>query len=250
MNTLLITGASSGIGASLARFYARPGTVLYLLGRDGERLEAIASLCREQGATVETASIDVRDRDSMARYIEEADARTPLGLVIANAGVSAGPGLSGETTEQTMRLFEINIGGVLNTVLPLLPRMQERKSGQIAIMSSLAGLRGLPSAPAYSASKNAVRAWGEALRGSLAADNIRVSVICPGYIKTPLTDGNPFPMPFLMDADKAARIIVSGLAKNRARIAFPLRLYVPVLLLAALPPSWTDWFFSRLPKKR
>jgi len=116
-------------------------------------------------------------------------------------------------------------------------------------MSSLAGFRGFPGAPAYGASKAAVRVWGESLRGHLAGDGIGVTVICPGYVKTPMTDVNDFPMPLLMDTDRAARIIRRGLARNKARIAFPWRLYALVRLIAALPPALTDPLLRWLPAK-
>ncbi len=116
-------------------------------------------------------------------------------------------------------------------------------------MSSLAAFRGFPGAPAYCASKAAVRVWGEALRGELYGAGIGVSVICPGYVRSSMTAVNDFPMPLLMDAERAARIIRRGLARNRPRIAFPWRLYAAVWLISALPPSLTDPLLRRLPKK-
>lgn len=185
----------------------------------------------------------------MANWIVETDRAHPLDLVIANAGISAGSGGAGESDAQTRAIFATNVDGVLNTVLPAIPLMGARRRGHIAVMSSLAGFRGLPSAPAYSASKATVRVWGEALRGQLAADRIGVSVICPGYVRTPMTSGNRFPMPLLMDAARAARIIRNGLDRQRARIAFPFPLYCVVQLLQALPPAWTDRIVARLPRK-
>jgi short-subunit dehydrogenase len=127
--------------------------------------------------------------------------------------------------------------------------MAERGSGQIAVMSSLAAFRGFPGAPAYCASKAAVRVWGEALRGDLHRRGVAVSVICPGYVRTPMTAVNRFPMPLVLDADRAARIIRRGLARNRARIAFPWPTYAMVRLLAALPIGLTDLALRRLPAK-
>jgi short-subunit dehydrogenase len=138
---------------------------------------------------------------------------------------------------------------VIHTVHPAAERMRARKRGQIAIMSSLAGFRGMPGAPAYSASKAASRSYGEALRGRLHRHNVGVTVICPGFIRTPMTDVNGFRMPLLMDADRAARLIRRGLARNRARIAFPSRLYALAWLLGVLPPSWTDPVLRRMPEK-
>ncbi|HEC14431.1 MAG TPA: SDR family NAD(P)-dependent oxidoreductase, partial [Rhodospirillales bacterium] len=170
-----------------------------------------------------------------------------LDLVIANAGVSAET--SGNAGDSVRAVMAVNLAGVLNTVLPALPRMQKRKAGKIALMSSLAAFRGLPSAPAYCASKAAVKSWGEALRGRVWRDGVRVSVVCPGFVKSRITDRNAFAMPFLMDADKAARIIKAGIAKDKARIAFPLPLVLAVQLLGALPPSWTDLLLRRMPMK-
>jgi len=116
-------------------------------------------------------------------------------------------------------------------------------------MASLAAFRGFPGAPAYCASKAAVRVWGEALRGHLHGSGIAVSVICPGYVRSPMTAVNEFPMPLLMGAERAARIIRRGLERDRARIAFPWRLYAAVRLLSALPPGLTDPLLRRLPEK-
>ena len=247
--SILITGASSGLGRALAIDYADEGITLYLTGRDRGRLAAAADACRAKGAKVRAEPLDVLDRQSLAAWIEELDAHNPLDLVIANAGVSAGTGGGGEGDKQANEIFAINVRGVANTIQPALDLMARRGRGQVGIMSSLASFRGFPGAPAYCASKAAVRVWGESLRGSLHGDGVSVSVICPGYVRTPMTDVNDFPMPFLMDAEKAARIIRRGLAKNKARIAFPWPLYAVVQLLAAAPPGLLDPLMRRLPKK-
>jgi len=248
-SSILITGGSGGIGAAIARVYAAPGVTLALGGRDAARLERVAEACRAAGAAVGVASADVRDAERLAAWIAEADTRAPLDLVIANAGVSAGTGGSGETEDQARRIFDTNVAGVINTVMPAVGRMRPRRRGQIAIMASLAAFRGFPGAPAYCASKAAVRVWGEALRGHLHGSGIAVSVICPGYVRSPMTAVNEFPMPLLMDAERAARIIRRGLERDRARIAFPWRLYAAVRLLSALPPGLTDPLLRRLPEK-
>lgn len=246
---IVITGASSGIGAALALHYAGSGVRLELLGRNEDRLKDIARRCEKSGATVHIALVDVTDRESMEECLTAIDAFAPIDLLIANAGISGGMGGTGESAEQVHAIFSVNVDGVLNTIQPIIPRMAARGKGQIAIMSSLAGIRGLPSAPAYSASKAAVRFYGEGLRGYLKKSGVEVSVICPGYIKTPLTDKNTFPMPFIMDPEVAAKRIAKGLARNCSRIAFPRRLYWPLWWLSCLSPVITDPFFAALPAK-
>lgn len=239
--TILITGASSGLGTALAQTYARPGVTLFLSGRHEERLEKVAADCRARGARAERAILDVADKDAMAAWIEAADEAHPLDLVIANAGISAGSHKGEEETcEQIRAVFATNVDGVLNTILPILPRMRERKKGQVAIMSSLAGFRGFAQSPAYCASKAAERVLGEGLRLRLKPHGVQVSVICPGFVKTPMTDRNNFTMPFLMDAERAAGIIKLGLALDKGRISFPMPLALGVWLLSFMPVGLSD----------
>lgn len=246
---ILITGASSGLGAAIAENYAQAGTHLTLQGRDQSRLDQVAALCRNKGAAVALAACDVCDREQMGRLISEAEMRQPLTLVIANAGISGGTAGGSEGEQQAREIFDVNLTGVLNTVLPVIAFMKARRSGQIALMASLAGYRGLPGAPAYSASKAAVRAYGEALRGHLAPFGIKVNVICPGFVDTPLTRVNRFPMPFLMTAERAAGIIRKGLEANRGRIAFPWPMATMVWALMAMPDRLATWVTSRAPRK-
>ncbi len=247
--SILITGASSGIGGALTRAYAASGTRLGITGRNRARLGSVADGCRLLGAAVRDEVLDVRDAAAMADWVARMDAVAPLDLVIANAGISAGRGHGVESAEQTREIFATNLDGVLNLVLPAVERMRPRGQGQIAILASLAGFRGFPGAPAYSASKAAVKAWGEALRGALRADGIAVSVVCPGFAKSRITAGNAFRMPMLMEADQAARRIQRGLARNRARIAFPLPLYLCSWFIGSLPPALSDPMVRRLPDK-
>ncbi len=251
IKSVLITGASSGIGEALALHYAAPGMFLALSGRDEGRLEAVAQNCRSRGAVVEVAILDVCDRDNMAEWIEDMDATHPLDLVIANAGISGGTGgvMNGEPPHQARRIFEVNIMGMVNTVEPSLPSMVARGKGQIALVSSMAGFRGFPSAPAYSASKGAVRFYGEALRGALTATGVKVNVIMPGFVKSRITDANDFPMPFFMEADKAACIIAKGLARNQGRIAFPLPTYLGTWFISILPDCIAQKLLGKLPAK-
>ncbi|MGY8961289.1 MAG: SDR family NAD(P)-dependent oxidoreductase, partial [Alphaproteobacteria bacterium] len=212
--SILITGGSSGLGAALALEYAAPGVFIALNGRSAARLDDIAKQCEQRGAITTTSLADVTDKAAMRDWMETVDAAQPLDLIIANAGVSGQTAFEGRdipTEAQTRAIFDINVNGVLNTVGPAMDLMRPRKQGQIGIVSSLAGFRGLPSAPAYCASKAAVRSYGEGLRGVLGDDGIGVSVICPGYVKSRITDANDFPMPLFMQADRAARKIRHGL---------------------------------------
>lgn len=232
--SILITGASSGIGEALAKAYAKSGIVLSLIGRNEERLRKVAEQCKQLGATVEISVIDVRDTVRLRTWIEERDADVPLDLVIANAGISNAGEERGEQFDKD--IFTVNLFGILNTVYPAISVMQKRKRGQIALMSSMAGvIHGLPRAPAYCASKAAIKSFGEGMRGKLRDIGIGVSVICPGFVKTPLTDVNKYPMPFLVSVEKASRIIVKSLARNKGLIVFPLQIYLFTRILHLLP---------------
>lgn len=247
--SVLITGASSGIGAALALAYAAPGVLLALSGRDETRLADIAARCRAAGASVMTRVLCVTDAPAMAAWVAEAEAAAPLDLVIANAGISAGTGGGGESADQTRAIFAVNVNGVLNTVLPAIEAMRPRRAGQVAIIASVAGFRGLPSAPAYTASKAAVKAWGEGLRGWLAREGIAVSVVLPGFVESRITAVNTFRMPFLMSAEAAAQRIRDGLARNRGRIAFPWPTVFGAWLMSVLPDALADRLTRSLPGK-
>jgi short-subunit dehydrogenase len=249
--TILITGASSGIGWELSLSYAASGILLLLAGRDEKRLADIAAACAAKGAAVKTTNIPVTARAELSAKIAEWDDATPIDVVIANAGISGGHGKAGDDVETLLRnIIATNIDGMFNTVNPLIDRMRARKSGQIVLMSSIAGFRGLPSAPAYSTAKNAVRAYGEALRPLLSRDNVEVNIVFPGFVRTPLTDANDFAMPFMMETTKAARLIRDGLNKNRAVIAFPWQMRAMIMIITALPRFLGDAITARALKKK
>lgn len=169
----------------------------------------------------------------MTAWLREADAEQALDLVIANAGISAGTIKLGNAPDASdAEVFATNVDGVVNSIEPALIRMLARNAGQIAIMSSLASFRAFGKAPAYCASKAAVRFYGEGLQRAHRRSEVGISVICPGFVKSPITDANNFRMPMLMDTDPAARRIVRGLAAGRSRIAFPLPLYLGIRVLA------------------
>ena len=233
---IVITGASSGIGKALALDYAAPGVALALGGRDAGRLADVADACRARSATVHAEVVDSTDRAAMAVWLTAFDDSHPVDLLIANAGVSLSqndPAL--ESFDKVRRTMAINLEGVLNTVEPLVGRMAARRQGQIGLVSSLAGFFGRPSSASYNASKAAVRVWGESIRFPLSKDNVGVSVICPGYVTSRMTDTLAGAKPFLVSASRASEIIRHGLARNQARIAFPLPLKTAVWLGNLLP---------------
>jgi len=243
---VLITGGSSGIGRALALYYANADTVIGLLGRDEARLQAVASDCRGKGASVEYAGIDVRDRAAMRTWMEDFDRRHATDLVFANAGIMGGvrPGARLEPADFAYELTEANILGVLNTVQPLLEPMMRRRRGQIVLLSSLAGFNALPDAPSYCASKAAVMTYGLSLREALRGTNVRVNVVCPGYVSTPMTDQLSGWKPGEISAEDAARRIANGLEKDRAIIAFPFML-AWLSRIGAVMPDWVRQLGSR-----
>jgi NAD(P)-dependent dehydrogenase (short-subunit alcohol dehydrogenase family) len=248
-----ITGASSGLGAALALVAAAPGVTLHLAGRDGARLAATAGAARARGAEVRETLLDVRDAAACDAWVAGTGG---LDLLVANAGVSGGTGGVSEPQAQARLIFETNVTGVFNTALPALrllasqPAGADGVRGRIAVVSSLAGFVAAPGAPAYCASKAAVRAWSEAMDGAEAPRGVRFHAACPGYVRTPMTDANGFPMPFLMDADRAAAIILRGLARGRTTIAFPWPLALAARAVGALPAGWRNALLRLAPAKQ
>jgi short-subunit dehydrogenase len=244
-SSIVITGASSGIGEALALDYAAPGIALALNGRDAARLQAVAAACRDKGAQVEAQPIDVTERERLAEWLLRFDNAHPIDLVVANAGVSIDKDNSSlDDFSIVRRTLAVNLDGVLNTVEPLVGRLMARGAGQIAVVSSLAGFIGLPYSASYNASKAAVRVWGESIRYVLKKNGVGVSVICPGFVISRLTAQAPFPMPFLMTSKRASAIIRRGLARNRPRIAFPLGTTAAVWFGTVLPARWTAWLLG------
>ena len=251
MKNILITGANSGLGKELSIHYANSNTNLYLIARNMEELEKTKLLCEEKGANVFINSIDIRDREATKMYFNNLFENNEFNfdIVFANAGVSGGTADGYEEDEKIYEIFDTNVQGVINTINPVIQRMINKRSGRIVIISSIASFRGLPTAPAYSASKACIRYYGEALNNYLKEYNIDVNVVCPGFIKTPLTDKNDFPMPFIMEPVDAVKNIVDGIEKNKKFIIFPKILYYAILFLNMLPFGCGDYIFSKLPKK-
>lgn len=240
--TLVITGASSGLGAALARAYAAPAVTLGLVARNASRLAAVAEACRAAGAIVETATMDVADRGPLESWLLEFDRAHPVDLVIANAGTSAGPepGAPVEDAAVTTRQITTNLLGAVHIVAPLLPAMAARGGGRIALIASLAAYRGLAYAPGYCASKAGLRAYGEALRALAEPHGVGVTVVCPGFFESPMTDRWMGSRPLLIDTERAAQKIRRGIDGGRRRISFPWPLVLGLRLCDALPAALGD----------
>jgi short-subunit dehydrogenase len=240
VRTALITGASSGIGAALAEALARPGVTLHLSGRDAARLAAVAEACQQRGAVAQVAVLDVRDADAMAAWVRGAGR---LDLVVANAGVSGRSSEGGpEDAAKTRAIFDINLDGVLNTVLPALDMMAAQTPGpdgargRVVAVSSLAAFMAAPDSAAYCASKAAVHGWMIARSPEARARGVMLTSACPGFIRTPMTAGYRFSMPGLMDAERAARIILRGVSAGRLTVVFPWWMGLAARLAGMLPP--------------
>lgn len=252
-NRVLITGASGAIGAALAQVYARSGSTLVLQGRDVDALERVAGSCRQAGGEVIVEAVDLLDRASALAFIERQLAEATPDLVVLNAGmnVHAPPGEAIEPSDKAEALLTLNVMTTQLLFDRVARAMLARGNGQIALVSSLAADMGLPPTPAYSASKAAVKAYAEAMRGALAPRGIRVSVVMPGYVRSPMCDAMPGPKPFLMSPDKAARRIRHGLTRNQGRIAFPLWLALGTRWLGLMPVDWAlrllRWLGYRAP---
>lgn len=245
--TVVITGASSGIGKALALRYAGDKATLGLIGRSGDRLTKVAQACRLLGATVQIGALDVRSRTEMQRWLQDFDSNAAVDILIANAGVMTGRTWDGdvEPSSASYELMETNVLGVLNAVQPMIRPMMARGYGQIGIVSSLAAFVPLADAPSYCGSKSAVLNYGLALRGALRRWGIGVSVICPGYVETPMMAQETGPKPFALRAERAAAIITYGLQRNRPIIAFP-RLFALVTRLGGLLPDGVQrWMAPR-----
>ena len=241
---VLITGASSGIGEALALACADRGDRLFLCGRDAARLDAVAAACRARGATADARVLDVTDEAATRDWIRACDAAAPLDRVFSNAGVATGP----EVESNVRRTFAVNVGGTVNVVLPAVEAMRARRHGHVVMTASIAGYGPLAGCPSYAATKSCVKTWGLSLRGHLRAEGVRVSVICPGFVRSRMTDKNTCPMPFFMEADRAARIILRRVDRNVGLIAFPWPMRFATWWLSTLPFWLNDLLGRLLPK--
>ncbi|HEX3380929.1 MAG TPA: SDR family oxidoreductase [Paraburkholderia sp.] len=245
---VFITGASSGIGLALAGEYARRGAILGLVARRGDALAAFQQSHPQN--TVSIYALDVRDAealaDAAARFIAEHGLPD---VVIANAGISRGA-LTGHGDLRTFReVMDINYFGMVATFEPFAAAMAEAKRGTLVGIASVAGVRGLPGSGAYSASKSAALKYLEALRVEMRPFGVGVVTIAPGYIRTPMTEHNPYNMPFLMDADRFAAKVAGAVERQTAFAVFPWQMRVAAMLLHVLPRWLYDRVFERAPRK-
>jgi short-subunit dehydrogenase len=239
MQRAIITGASSGIGAAMARELSRRGYALVLLARRADLIQQLAS---ELPNTV-ASPCDVTDKAAVADAVARAGG---IDLAIANAGV----GISGWATKliaEAEQMMRVNYFGMLYLFDAVIPGMMERRSGRFAGIASLAGLRGLPTAAGYSASKAAMQAYLEAARIELKKFNVRVITVNPGFIATPMTEKNNFKMPFLMSAERAAKIIVDGIERGKRVVEFPLPMSMLTRFARHVPDAIYDSVTSRSP---
>ena len=232
---ILITGASSGLGAELARQYARKDNELVLLARREDKLYELRKELYEQCKSVEVIVADVTEFKTLQAKIQEVNS---LDMVILNAGVSLGHGGNPDdipTIDEFKNLFDVNVLSNHAILEILLPKFVAQKSGKIVFISSLASLFSMPSSKVYSSSKRALNAYAEGIRYKYNRDGIKVINILPGFIKSELTDKNEFNMPFLLETKDGVSRIIKAIQKERRVYAFPLRFYLIISFLNLLP---------------
>lgn len=240
-HAILITGATSGIGEAFACEYAEPGVTLALTGRDRERLAAVREKCEQKGATVIAETMDVTNAEAVRAWIAAVDDRVPLDLVIANAGVVQGT-LNDRSLESVEKMFQINVNGAFNTVLPAAARMRARHQGQIVIMSSVASFSPEPMSNCYAASKAALRFWGESIRPMLADDGVSLVTVCPGFVESRMTEQNKFAMPTITSSGKFAHVVRERLMADPAVVGYPVEAYGFGYALSVMSPEARESF--------
>ena len=244
--TVFITGASSGIGKGLALEIAARGGRLGLLARREEVLQEIVDEIKSRQGTAIAVAADVRDSKAVRAAADRCRAELgPIDVMIANAGIGATNPASQLDPEQVAQVIDINVLGAANSVAAVVPEMVERGSGQLVAISSLAGYRGLAKSAAYCASKAALSSFFESLRIDLRQTGVTVTIIHPGFIKTPLTAGREAKMPYLMELDDAVKKIVTAIEKGKKSYAFPWQLATIVRAGLIMPVAMYDWFAAR-----
>jgi short-subunit dehydrogenase len=242
----VITGASSGIGWELARQLARQGCRVGLVARRRDHLEKLAADIHAAGGKAALAMADVADRaQTLAAIASVRGDLGPIDLLIANAGVGAPTRLNPPNISDIEKMFQVNMLGVVYALEAVLPEMLARRQGHVAAVSSLASWKGLPGESAYCASKAALNVYLEGLRIELRDHGVAVTTICPGFVKTPMTDVNKFHMPYLLEANEAARRIIRALKARRKVFNFPWQMSLMMRATRWLP----DWLVSRVMKK-
>ena len=245
---VFITGASSGIGQALAEYYAKEGAIIGLAARRQDLLNTL-----QDSLTTETMTyaLDVRDAEALAGAANDFISRFGApDIVIANAGVSAGTLTENRDDIKTFKgVIDINLLGMVHTFQPFIESMKQAGKGSLVGIASVAGIRGLPGAGAYSASKAAVIAYLESLRVELSINGIHVTTIAPGYIKTPMTDINEYAMPFLMAPEVAAKKFAQAIAKKKRFIVIPWQMGWLARVMRFLPPWLWDTMMKHAPRK-
>ena len=246
---VFITGASSGIGEALAAVYAGKGAALGLLARHPSAPAGLAA--RLAGTPHAWYSGDVRDPAAVRLAAEDFVARFGLpDIVIANAGISIGTSTEfASDIAQFRAILETNVLGIVHTFQPFVAAMRAARSGRLVGIASVAGFRGLPGAGAYSASKAAAISYLESLRVELAGSGVHVITICPGFVATRMTAGNPYRMPFLLAPDKAARLIARAISRRRRFYVVPWQMAWLGRVLRALPRPVYDRVLAKRPRK-
>jgi short-subunit dehydrogenase len=236
----LITGASSGIGAALAKVLARRGWSVALLAR---RVDLLNEVVRDVGAAAGAFPCDVTDLSSVRDAVRNAESALggPFDLAIANAGISVPTHSTKFNIDDAENMVRVNVLGMMYLFDAVVPGMVERRSGHFVGVASLAGLRGLPTSSVYSATKAAMQAFLESSRGELAPYGVRVTTVNPGFIATPMTEKNRFKMPFLMNVDEAALIIADGIERGARVVEFPRLMSALVRLTRFLPAVVYDF---------
>jgi short-subunit dehydrogenase len=246
--TVFITGASSGIGAALARHYGQQGATLGLAAR---RHSELLTLVEHIGARASVYPVDVANSDAVAHAARDfMGAHGVPDIVVANAGISVGTLGGDEGDVQVLeRVFRVNVIGLAATLQPFVDPMRARGTGRLVGIASVAGVRGLPGAGAYSASKAAVKTLLESLRLDLHGTGVRVVTISPGYIDTPMTKKNPYPMPFLMPPEVFAAKAAAAIDRGKSFAVIPWPMGLAGLALRAMPNWLYDRLFARAPRK-
>jgi len=230
-----IAGASTGIGAALARHYARSGHTVFASARSLDKLQALSNEASTWPGEIEPVVCDVTDNSSVVAAVAKIVGSGVIDKAILNAGYYEPIELSDLSLDHFTNTYDVNLLGVVRCLLAVLPDMSQRQGGQIAIVSSVSGYTGLPRAAAYGSSKAALINLAESLHAECAATGVDVRLVNPGFVKSPLTDKNTFNMPFIIEADEAATRIVAGLASKRFEIHFPKRFTLGLKLIRSLP---------------